>query len=225
MCTVSYIPVDTGFILTSNRDENPSRETSAPQKIQLDTGEELTAPVDLENKGTWIAVSNKNRVACLLNGAFIKHERKLPYRMSRGQIVLDSFRSKSFTDFINDIDLHNIEPFTLVLADETKLQVLIWDGSEKHHQNLDINKTHLWSSSTLYTREVHNDKLTFFNNFIEKSDLKPESILELHGLNYDNIFILNKEQVKTVSITQTVINKITKVAELTYNLKRESIEV
>ena len=35
MCTVSYIPNNNGFILTSNRDENPLRETESPQNIKL----------------------------------------------------------------------------------------------------------------------------------------------------------------------------------------------
>ena len=60
----------------------------------------------------------------MLNGAFTKHERNLPYRKSRGLIVLEIFEYKSFSDFVTDVDLHNIEPFTLVLAEKDKLQSL-----------------------------------------------------------------------------------------------------
>ncbi|NAS32774.1 hypothetical protein GTQ40_17475 [Flavobacteriaceae bacterium R38] len=221
MCTVSYIPKDNGFILTSNRDENPLRETKPPQGITLQNGELLTAPIDQENNGTWIAATDKNRVACLLNGAFIKHERNLPYRKSRGLIVLEIFEYESFSDFVTEIDLHNIEPFTLVLAEKDKLQVLIWDEKEKHHQVLDTNKPYLWSSSTLYDAKMKEEKLDFFNTFIEKALLSSDKILELHGLNYDNAFILDRPQVKTVSITQVVVNE--DETTMNYNLKKEAV--
>lgn len=224
MCTVSYIPYKQGFVLTSNRDESPSRKTKIPQKIELKNGELLTAPIDEKNNGTWIAATNNDRVACLLNGAFIKHHRNLPYRKSRGLIVLEAFNYKSFSDFVAEVDLENIEPFTLILAEQDKLQVLIWDEEKKHHEVLDTKKPHLWSSSTLYNKEAHLNKLDFFNNFIENSVLTPEGILNLHGLYEDNLFILNRPAVKTVSVTQIIIDNNNDLL-LDYNLKTESIGV
>jgi len=221
MCTVSYIPNEKGFVLTSNRDENPLRETDAPKRVEIKNGELLTAPIDRENNGTWIAATNTNRVACLLNGAFIKHERRLPYRKSRGLIVLEIFEYESFSDFIAKVDLDNIEPFTLVLAEKDKLQVLIWDGKEKHHQVLDTNKPYVWSSSTLYDTAMRDEKLEFFNTFIKNALVSPNTILELHGLNVDNTFILDRPQVKTVSITQVVINADN--MSIDYNLKKEAV--
>ncbi len=221
MCTVSYIPNNTGFVLTSNRDENPTRNTQSPKEIVLDNGEILTAPIDEQNNGTWIAATNENRVACLLNGAFVKHERSLPYRKSRGLIVLEAFDYTSFSDFIEEIDLTKIEPFTLILAEKEKLQVMIWDGVKKHHQLLDSNRSYLWSSSTLYNRDVHIEKLAFFDNYIKEDILTPNIILEMHGLCDDNPFILDRPQVKTVSITQVIIDN--KNVTFNYNLKREAI--
>ncbi|NER15522.1 hypothetical protein GWK08_18855 [Leptobacterium flavescens] len=220
MCTVSYISHNNGFTLTSNRDEDPLRKTLAPQKLTNIEGQTVVAPIDEENNGTWIAASD-GRVACLLNGAFVKHQRNLPYRKSRGLIVLEAFEHSSFSDFVEEVDLHNIEPFTLVLAEKGKLQVLIWDETTKHHEVLDHTKSHLWSSSTLYTRDAHKIKLNFFNNFISEGNLGSEKILDLHGLNDDNLFILNRPKVRTVSITQFVSDS--EEINLDYNLKRESV--
>ena len=222
MCTVSYIPNNTGFVLTSNRDENPGRNTQSPKEITLDSGEILTAPIDEQNNGTWVAATNKNRVACLLNGAFIKHERSLPYRKSRGLIVLEAFNYSSFSAFIQEINLTKIEPFTLILAEKNMLQVMIWDGTQKHHQLLDNNRSYLWSSSTLYSRDVHDNKLQFFDTYIKEETIAPNTILEMHGLYSDNLFILNRPQVKTVSITQVIIDN-NKNVTLNYNLKREPV--
>ena len=75
MCTVTIIPQENnGFVLTSNRDEAPDRVSLAPDFYLVD-GIKLLFPKD-KMGGTWIGVSEKNRVVCLLNGAFEKHERK-----------------------------------------------------------------------------------------------------------------------------------------------------
>ena len=78
MCTVTYFPLGKNdFILTSNRDETPFRKTIPPKKY-LENGVELTYPKDELAGGTWIGTSSKNRLVCVLNGAFIKHKRATP---------------------------------------------------------------------------------------------------------------------------------------------------
>lgn len=87
MCTVTYLPLgNNNFILTSNRDETPLRKTVLPKEY-LENGVELTYPKDLLAGGTWIGLSEKKRLVCLLNGGFETHERKTPYKMSRGVLV------------------------------------------------------------------------------------------------------------------------------------------
>ncbi len=87
MCTVTYLPIGNDqFILTSNRDESPMRKTIAPKKYD-EQGIALVYPKDELAGGTWIGLSEKNRLVCLLNGGFEIHERKGPYAMSRGLIV------------------------------------------------------------------------------------------------------------------------------------------
>ena len=202
MCTVSYIPYNGGFILTSNRDESPFRETARPQKIQLHTQCEVVAPLDKENGGTWIALDiDRKKVACLLNGAFVKHKRKLPYRKSRGLILMEAFQHSSFASFVNTVNLENIEPFTLILIEKSGLHVLVWDGVEKHEQILDVTKSHLWSSSTLYNAREQAQKQAVFEQFLEEFSISPNTVFELHG-NHRKHFILDRNEVKTVSITQ-----------------------
>ncbi|WP_340063809.1 NRDE family protein [Ascidiimonas aurantiaca] len=215
MCTVSYIPYHEGFILTSNRDESPFRETIKPRKIQLNTHNEVFAPLDKENGGTWIALDvNRKKAACLLNGAFVKHHRKLPYRKSRGLIVLESFQHPSFAAFVNAVSLENIEPFTLILAEKDNLRVLVWDGVKKHEQILDSTKSYLWSSSTLYNIREKQEKEKVFENFLENFPVAPNTVFDLHGKQQKPHFILDREEVKTVSITQILVN--TKKASLNY---------
>ena len=87
MCTVTYLPLgNNDFILTSNRDEQPSRETIPPQEY-VEDGVVLTYPKDVLAGGTWIGLSSKKRLICLLNGGFESYERESSYKMSRGVIV------------------------------------------------------------------------------------------------------------------------------------------
>ena len=68
MCTVTYLPLgDHNFILTSNRDVAPKRETTPPKEYN-EVGVKLTYPKDKLAGGTWIGVSEKKRLICLLNG-------------------------------------------------------------------------------------------------------------------------------------------------------------
>ena len=71
MCTVTYIPIGkSDFILTSSRDIPFAREKAEhPQKVQED-GVDLWYPKDGKAGGTWIGVSAKKRLICLLNGGF-----------------------------------------------------------------------------------------------------------------------------------------------------------
>ena len=69
MCTVTYVRVKGGFILTSSRDEKVYRETVRPKSYAL-SSQILTYPEDAIAQGTWIAHSDAKRIACILNGAF-----------------------------------------------------------------------------------------------------------------------------------------------------------
>ncbi|WGH74203.1 NRDE family protein [Tenacibaculum tangerinum] len=156
MCTVTYLPLgNNDFILTSNRDEDPKRKTIAP-KTYTEDGVQLTYPKDELAGGTWIGVSEKNRLICLLNGGFTKHQRAQSYRMSRGVIVKQLLKVENPVEVINHFDFSGIEPFTIILVDwNENLQAyeLVWDGVEKHFQELD-GTPKIWSSSTLYTDEM-----------------------------------------------------------------------
>jgi uncharacterized protein with NRDE domain len=173
MCTVTYLPLNNGnFILTSNRDETPLRKTLPPKKYE-ENNVELTYPKDALAGGTWIGTSNKNRLVCLLNGGFEKHQRKLPYKMSRGIIVKNILSVDNAVSYINDFDFDNIEPFTLVLVDwniNLTTYELIWDGSKKHFTKL-AQKPKIWSSSTLYTEEMKELQIGCLktSNFIKKT--------------------------------------------------------
>jgi hypothetical protein len=116
----------------------------------MEHGVDLLYPRDEEAGGTWIGSSYDSRLLCLLNGGFENHERKLPYRKSRGLIVTELLAAPELSVALEAIGLEDIEPFTLVTVewkDELTLGEFVWDGAKKHRKLLSIG-AQIWSSST-----------------------------------------------------------------------------
>jgi len=229
MCTVTYLPIaDNQFILTSNRDETPLRKTIPPKKY-VEDGVTLTYPKDEIAGGTWIGVSSKNRVVCLLNGGFVNHKRKLPYKMSRGIIVKNILIADNAIAFINDFDFTNIEPFTLILIDwDVKLVTyeLVWDGMKKHFKPL-AQEPKIWSSSPLYTPEMKAERELWFTNWLENNKQESlKNILEFHkndSLGTKEISPKMKRKfVETVSITSIKKEENVEISYIDFNTKNHS---
>jgi len=113
MCLVTYLPTPSGYVLSSNRDEEPRRAETTLITEELN-GHTVTYPRDLMG-GSWIFSAKDNHNVVLLNGAFQLHERKLPYRMSRGIMVKAFFDYETVADFLQHFDFVGLEPFTLVI--------------------------------------------------------------------------------------------------------------
>jgi len=211
MCTVTYLPLgNNDFILTSSRDVPFAREKALEPKKYVEDGVEITYPKDGRAGGTWIGFSDKKRLICLLNGGFENHygtiEANKKYRKSRGIIVLDLLKEKEINAAIEAIDLHKIEPFTLVIVDwNNKLQLieLVWDGTIKHIKKLP-KEHHIWSSSTLYTGKMKQQRKKWFSTW--DFHQKEAAVLKFHqqaGIGDEKVDVLMKrEKVGTVSITQ-----------------------
>ena len=59
----------------------------------------------------------KNRLVCVLNGAFKKHKRKDNYKKSRGVIAKEIIKIYQILKNILKFKFRNIEPFTMVIVD------------------------------------------------------------------------------------------------------------
>ncbi|WP_420572199.1 NRDE family protein [Kordia sp.] len=221
MCTVSFIyKGNDEFVLTSNRDESPIRETKEPAIYNI-ADSKLIFPKDIVGGGTWIGISDKKRVVCLLNGGFEKHVRLPKYRHSRGVVVKDFLTAVHIEEEVANYNLALIEPFTVVIVDWTyglQLFELVWDGTQKHFQKLPLTIPHIWSSSTLYTEKMKQLRLDWFAEFQQKENLKASTLLNFHktaGVGDSNVdVIMDRGVVKTISITQ--IEKHTDIISMKY---------
>ena len=212
MCTVtlSLLPdFNKGFVLTSNRDEAPFRE-ALPPEFYMEAGIRMLYPMDKESGGTWIGVSEKSRVICLLNGGFAAHERKTSYRKSRGIVVKDLLAAPDLDTIFDEYNLMGIEPFTVIAADwnsRLRFVEMVWDGNRKHFKDLELTK-HLWSSSPLYDTAMKEQRENWFNNFQRENQLTPHNFWKFHhsaGIGDKNIdVVMDRGFVRTQSITQII---------------------
>ncbi len=223
MCTVTYIPdPKNNFVLTSNRDEAPGRSADEfgllkEQDIQV------TFPRDKGAGGTWIAIASSNRVVCLLNGGFIKHKHRPPYKRSRGIMVLDFFKYPSAENFFDHYDFDGMEPFTFVIAEFGKLWELRWDEIQTHIQPLDATKTHIWASWTLYDAAAQQKRKNWFEEWKQQNiGHLGENVLTFHQTagdgDIENDVVMNRNgKVQTIGITR-VEKKAQQIEMIYYDL-------
>lgn len=212
MCTVTLIPIkENDFILTSNRDEVVNRKTLPPEFYQVNKTRMLF-PKDAVAGGTWIGVSDKNTMICLLNGGFEIHERQVSYRQSRGVVVKDLLEADYLENAIEAYNCKGIEPFTIVAANwksDLLLFEFVWDGHQKHFRTLE-KETHIWSSSTLYTKEMKSLRQGWFDTFENQNIPTTDSLLDFHknaGIGDKDVDLqIDRSFLKTISITQIVKN-------------------
>mgnify|MGYP001211157286 FL=1 len=214
MCTLTFIPTsNNGFVLTSNRDEAPGRNTLVPNTY-VENSTRLLYPKDELAGGTWIGLSEKKRLICLLNGGFTAHERKDAYRMSRGIIVTDLLTKDDAVSEIEKYNFDDIEPFTLIMVDwanHLRIYELVWDETQVHFTEKPL-APQIWSSSLLYNKEMKEKREKWFSTFLFEN-LKPNAsdLLQFHKTagegNLDVDVIMDRGFVKTKSITQIVKNE------------------
>lgn len=216
MCTVTYIPPlnGNGFILTSNRDERIRRHTTPPARYG-ENGSAIWYPQDLQSGGSWIAVNEKGRISCLLNGAFTSHRKQDFHTLSRGRILMEAAAEDGdVQEYFMTRDLDSVEPFTIVTIDHHQgvisgMSQCIWDGSARHYRKLDQRHPFIWSSVTLYDEEHRNLRREWFQKFYteHQSNMQPGKVLQFHsGTHTDdssvNVVMERTGGLKTVSITQ-----------------------
>ncbi len=216
MCTVTYIPSsnDYDFILTSNRDEKVQRPTFRPE-IYTIRGTRVCFPKDALAGGSWIAANEKGRLCCLLNGAYISHEKQSFHTHSRGRVLTDLVASPlDVMVHFSQQDLSKTEPFTIITVEINGKKILrftefIWDGSKKYLKELDKGQPHVWSSVTLYSDENRRLRRRWFQSFLSENQLNVSSdkVWKFHSGSHTSDhsvdLVMNREAgLKTVSITQ-----------------------
>jgi hypothetical protein len=207
MCTVTYIPLQKGFLLTSSRDEARGRPAALPPAFYSGRTGPLLYPKDSLAGGAWIVLHAKGYAGVLLNGAWEPHDPQPPYRLSRGLILLELMDNPDPLTAFTNLPLENIEPFTCILADTDSLHECRWDGRKKYQRSIDANAPQIWSSVTLYGPGITARRQTWFRSWLRTHPGQDQAaILDFHRTTGDgdpqNDLLMNRDgRMLTVSIT------------------------
>lgn len=213
MCTLTYVPLDNGYVWTSNRDEMADRPTIVP-RVYDRHGQRLIFPKDGRSGGSWIAVSERGGMRFILNGAFEQYFPHKSYPKSRGVVLLESFDGDDIEAFWSALDLSQVESFTLVAMDndaDRTLYEMIWDEKQKYLTTKNPQDHHIWSSATLYSREVRADRKGWFEHWqAHRGFHSREDILDFHKHPHSpdsaaNLIMKRDNGVRTLSISQIAV--------------------
>lgn len=204
MCTVLFLPTESGCIISSNRDEDPKRQASLPKISTTNSGRIIFPSVDFA-ANSWIGIHENNTILVLLNGAFENHERKSFYKKSRGVMLIEMLSSSDVLNYWELVDLEFIEPFTMVLHIQNELWELVWDQQIKHTKRLDTSLPHIWSSSTLYNTEHKDTRNKWFETWLKTNPkFEKNSVLDFlikHDENYFGFNMQRYPNLRTLSIS------------------------
>ncbi len=210
MCTVTFLQSNGQTFITSNRDESPLRKDAGLVSRHDPNNTTIYFPLDESSGGSWVALSQEGRAVCLLNGGFEPFIPSPPYRLSRGQVVLEAVRTHNPTEFLDTFDLDKVAPFTLLVYNNGVLKELVWTGTTRHI-NHDVElKPQIWSSATLYPEHVRVWRRSLFKDWLDQHPaFDRDSIISFHqmpGGDPRNDFIMDREGiVKTLSVTSIVL--------------------
>lgn len=217
MCFLSICKLVDDIVITHNRDESINRTWSpGPTKHKI-RDKLVTAPIDPISGGTWIGNTAYETLA-ILNGAFVKHEKKLSYAKSRGTIIMDYFSSGlTYEKYIDILTFNDYEPFTLIKVDhfDATIVEVVWDSNEVHINKKSVTDTPLvYSSATLYDPQTKSARNVFFQNWFDLTK-DAENIFDLHSEEGENfseyLRVQISEEIKTVSTLQIHISDTIKV--------------
>ena len=149
MCTVTFIPRQTGYYLAMNRDEQLSRIAGLAPARRTMAGRTVISPRE-PGGGTWIAMNDSGSTVALINW-YSANARVSGHAVSRGEVV-DATSTGTSPDSVQallaGLPLDRINPFRLIgiFPGEHGISEWTWDLKnlvQKKHRW----KTRQWASS------------------------------------------------------------------------------
>lgn len=208
MCTLTYVPLKNGRIITANRDESPLRNAQLLSSYLSAGNQSYYIAAEPVHGGTNIALGQNGRYSVLLNGAFWPHDMSKTFGLSRGIVLLKSLDFRNVFEFADQFQFkeENIEPFTLIDFSDS-IRELRWDGETIFKKEYSLEKPHIWASAQMYSAEARENRLGWFEELLEKGNITAAKILDFHfhagNGDPENDLVMNRGGVVcTVSITQ-----------------------
>jgi hypothetical protein len=131
MCTVSFHPHRSGYLLAMNRDEKLTRARGLPP-ARVELGH-MTALFPSEpDGGTWIGLNERMVSLALINWYSAPQQSSESY-LSRGQVIrkgLTASTQDELHNLLSELPLEQIKPFRLISIFPKSRQILEWRWSQ-----------------------------------------------------------------------------------------------
>lgn len=140
MCTLLYYPLDDGYILWSNRDDQAHRVASR----ELYTNESGISYIkDQLSNWTWLAIANHGEISVVLNN----RDQKITPKNSRGLLPLGmNIPEMQNNDYAWHQHIH-------IQAQKWLINHAKWDQINHTKNILSDQEPMVWRANTLYTQE------------------------------------------------------------------------
>jgi hypothetical protein len=147
MCTVSFFPKGTSYLVGMNRDELLTRGTATPPRIRQYGTAVAIYPTDAEG-GTWIGANDAGISLAILNWNSFPQKTK---SRSRGEVIVGAIPRRSEAEIkqhMGSSDFAGMRPFRLVGLFPTESEVVEWrwDGMNVESLTLPWQPLHWFSS-------------------------------------------------------------------------------
>ncbi len=149
MCTVSFLPTRTGFMLAMNRDERKSRPRGLAPRRRKAGSRKALHPSE-PGGGTWIGVNDAGLTLALINW-YAKPQRDRALCISRGIVIPQLLAADDLAGVGNlfaEMPLPRLNPFRLIVASMTDRAVWEWrwDGAVLRARRHGWTRRHWFSS-------------------------------------------------------------------------------
>jgi len=167
MCTLTIVPLGSGYRLVVNRDELRARVSASAPRVTRVSGRSCVWPVDGKEGGTWIAVSDAG-VSMSVQNVNPDPRPALPRGIvSRGHIIPPMMGVGSASEALvalENLDLETFAPFRLVALDARSILEARWN-----REALSITRRPMqavcFTTSGLGDHLV-TERLTLFDSFV-----------------------------------------------------------
>lgn len=223
MCTLSWKPLENGYILFFNRDESRTRALARVPSLQQLNGVPYLAPTDPVAGGTWLLVNAHGIAIGLLNNYAATAGTAIANATSRGLLPLKGSDCSTVTEVLQRIaqmPLVNYPPFHLVVAAVNEAAILSWDGRACTSAALNACGAMLTTSAFEPERVAKVRAATFSRLVGDISAANPERLRAFHwsaGEDGVTSIRMTRPDVCTHSISEILVCLDKKVARFQYS--------
>jgi transport and Golgi organization protein 2 len=207
MCTLSFIPNDSGYMVGVNRDEQIARARSLPPAI---IGKAIY-PREPSTDGTWIAVNSSGVTLALLNK---NEDGPLAAKLrSRGEFIPALISAESLAAVhrrLLEIGFKGVWPFRLIAISAEEREVCEWAWGTQLTQNYYEWQQRQWFSSGMSDHEANRVRSAVVEHAWKQPDAgSPQWLRELHRSHEPQkgafSICVHRDDATTVSYSEIVV--------------------